>query len=152
MMKKSEVEIISPTTTVEAIEKALDTPAIDPVVLSVANEYLSGKTITDIAESFSLSEDRVASIIDKKEVKTYIDNVFVTQGYLNRVKRLQLINAVIEQKMTDALETGVFSKKDLLDWMKHLHDVESSVQKKEKPSVAVQVNNNYDSLMKGLLD
>ena len=111
-MKKSDVEVISPTTTVEAIERALDSPAIDPIVLSVANEYLSGKTISAIAESFDLSEDRVAAIIEKKEVKSYIDNVFVTQGYLNRVKRLQLINAVIDQKMQDALETGVFSKKD----------------------------------------
>lgn len=151
-MKKQEVEVISPTTTVEAIERALDTPAIDPIVLSVANEYLSGRTISDIANSFDLSEDRVAAIIEKKEVKSYIDNVFVTQGYLNRVKRLQLINSVIDQKMQDALETGVFSKKDLLDWLKHLHDVESAVQKKEKPTVAVQVNNNYESLMKGLID
>ena len=151
-MKKAEVEIISPTTTVEAIEKALDTPAIDPVVLSVANDYLSGKSISDIADSYSLSEDRVAAIIEKKEVKSYIDNVFVTQGYLNRVKRLHLINSVIDQKMQDALETGVFSKKDLLDWLKHLHDVESAVHKKEKPTVAVQVNNNYESLMKGLVD
>jgi len=151
-MKKAEVEIISPTTTVEAIEKALDTPAIDPVVLSVANDYLSGKTISDIADAYALSEDRVAAIIEKKEVKSYIDNVFVTQGYLNRVKRLQLINSVIDQKMQDALETGVFSKKDLLDWLKHLHDVESAVHKKEKPTVAVQVNNNYESLMKGLID
>jgi len=151
-MKKQEVEVISPTTTVEAIERALDTPAIDPIVLSVANEYLSGRTIGDIADAFDLSEDRVAAIIEKKEVKSYIDNVFVTQGYLNRVKRLQLINSVIDQKMQDALETGVFSKKDLLDWLKHLHDVESAVQKKEKPTVAVQVNNNYESLMKGLID
>ena len=151
-MKKSEIEVISPTTTVEAIEKALNVPAIDPIVLSVANEYLSGKPITQIAETFDLSEDRVAAIIEKKEVKSYIDNVFVTQGYLNRVKRLALINSVIDQKMQDAMETGVFSKKDLLDWLKHLHEVEAAVHKKEKPTVAVQVNNNYESLMKGLMD
>ena len=47
---ESEIEVISPTTTVEAIEKALDVPAIDPIVLSVANEYLSGKPITQIAD------------------------------------------------------------------------------------------------------
>ena len=83
----------------------------------------------------------------KEEVKSYIDNVFVTQGYLNRVKRLALINSVIDQKMQDAMETGVFSKKDLLDWLKHLHEVEAAVHKKEKPTVAVQVNNNYESLI-----
>ena len=78
-MKKAEVEIISPTTTVEAIEKALDTPAIDPVVLSVANDYLSGKSISDIADSYALSEDRVAAIIEKKDKQAWV--VFQTNNY-----------------------------------------------------------------------
>lgn len=76
----------------------------------------------------------------------------MTQGYLNRIKRINIINSVIEQKLEEAMETGQYTKKDLLDWMKHLHDVETSVRPKDKtPTVAVQVN-NYDSLMKEVLD
>ena len=65
---------------------------------------------------------------------------------------MNLINQVIEQKMADALETGVFSKKDLLDWLKLLNDMENTaIPKKTGPAVAIQVN-NYDKLMKDLIN
>ena len=141
-----------PITTVEALNRSLETPPLDPVVLAVANDYLSGKSISTLAEEYGISEDRVTSVIEKKEVKSYIDSVFATQGYLNRVKRVALINRVIDQKLEEAMETGIYSKKDLLDWMKHLQDVETNLKpKKDGPAVAVQIN-NYDRLMKDLMD
>ena len=91
-------------------------------------------------------------MVEKKEVKNYIDSVFATQGYLNRIKRINLINRVIDQKMEEAMETGIYSKKDLLDWMKHLQDIETNLKPKANgPAVAVQIN-NYDKLMKDLMD
>jgi len=141
-----------PITTLDALNNVLETPALDPVLLAIANDYLAGKSINDIAEEYAISEDRVTSVIEKKEVKQYVDNVFATQGYLNRAKRINLINAVIEQKVQEAVETGVFSKKDLLDWMKHLTEVEATLKPKTSgPSVAVQIN-NYDKLMKDILE
>ena len=141
-----------PITTVDALNRSLETPPLDPVVLAVANDYLSGKSISTLAEEYGISEDRVTSVIEKKEVKSYIDSVFATQGYLNRVKRVALINRVIDQKLEEAMETGIYSKKDLLDWMKHLQDVETGLKpKKDGPAVAVQIN-NYDRLMKDLMD
>ena len=90
--------------------------------------------------------------VEKKEVKNYIDSVFATQGYLNRIKRINLINSVIDQKIQEAVETGIYSKKDLLDWMKHLQEVETSLKPKTQgPQVAVQIN-NYDKLMKDLME
>lgn len=141
-----------PVTTVDALNRTLEAPALDPVVLALANDYLSGKSITDIAHEYGVTEDRVTALLDKREVKSYVDGVFATQGYLNRVKRMQLINSVIDSKLQEALETGIYSKKDLLDWMKHLQEVESSLKPKQSgPAVAVQIN-NYDKLMKDLLD
>ena len=91
-------------------------------------------------------------MIEKKEVKSYIDSVFATQGYLNRIKRVALINRVIDQKIEEAMETGIYSKKDLLDWMKHLQEVETGLKPKNNgPAVAIQVN-NYDKLMKDLMN
>jgi len=145
-------EIISPSTTVEALNRTLDAPALDPVMLAIANDYLSGKSIDTIADEYGISADRVTTVIEKREVKSYIDNVFATQGYLNRVRRIALINQVIDQKVQDAVETGIYSKKDLLDWMKHLAEVEASLRPQQKgPAVAIQVN-NYDRLMKDLLE
>lgn len=139
-------------TTVDAVNRSLDTPALDPVFLSIANDYLAGKSVADMAEEYGLPADRITAVIEKKEVKSYIDTVYATQGYLNRVKRINLINAVIEQKMQDALETGVLSKKDLLDWLKLLNDMESAAKPKQTgPAVAIQVN-NYEKLMKDLVN
>lgn len=141
------------TTTVEALNKTLEAPALDPVVLALANDYLSGKGVEEIASEYGISEDRVTAVIEKKEVKNYIDSVFATQGYLNRIKRINLINQVIDQKIQEAVETGIYSKKDLLDWMKHLQEVETSLKPKQSqgPAVAVQIN-NYDKLMKDLME
>lgn len=145
-------KIVSPSTTVEALNKTLETPALDPVVLAIANDYLSGKTIEQIADEYSVSSDRVTSVLEKREVKQYVDGVYATQGYLNRVKRMAIINKVIDEKLNEAMETGVYTKKDLLDWMKHLSELEQQVKPKEKgPAVAIQVN-NYDKLMKDLLE
>jgi hypothetical protein len=95
--------------------------------------------------------DQVTSIIENKEVKSYVDNVYLSQGYLNRQKRLTVINKVIDEKLQEAFESGVYSKKDLLDWMKLLNDMETSARPKRDTGVAVKINNNYDSLMKDLL-
>lgn len=144
--------ISSPTTTVEALNRTLEAPALDPVLLAIANDYLSGKSVDTIADEYGISQDRVTSVIEKREVKAYIDNVFATQGYLNRARRIALINSVIDQKVQEAVETGIYSKKDLLDWMKHLAEVEATLKPQTKgPAVAVQIN-NYDRLMKDLLE
>ena len=140
------------TTTVDALNRSLEAPPLDPVMLALANDYLSGKAIDELADEYGISEDRVTSVIEKKEVKNYIDSVFATQGYLNRIKRINLINSVIDQKIQEAVETGIYSKKDLLDWMKHLQDIETNLKPKANgPAVAVQIN-NYDKLMKDLMD
>ena len=145
-------EILGPKNTVDVLIKSLETPALDPVLLSIANDYLEGREVKQIAVDYGISEDRVTSVIEKDEVKKYVDNVYVTQGYLNRVRRLGLVNKVIEQKIEDAMESGVWSKRDLLDWMKHLHELEESTKpKKTGPAVAVQIN-NYDKLMKDLMN
>lgn len=147
-----EINITSPSTTVEALNRTLEAPPLDPVLLSIANDYLAGKSIDIISDEYGIPSDRVTAVIEKREVKAYIDNVFATQGYLNRNRRIALINAVIDQKIQEAVETGIYSKKDLLDWMKHLADIEATLKPQAKgPAVAVQIN-NYDRLMKDLLE
>ena len=54
------------TTTVDALTKSLDAPPLDPVVLALANDYLAGKSVSDIAEEYAITQDRVTSVIEKK--------------------------------------------------------------------------------------
>lgn len=135
------------------LNASIDAPQVDPKFLLIANEALSGKNIVDIAEQYALSEDQVTSVLERTEVKRYMDNVYLSQGYLHRAKRLRIITEVIDQKLEEARDTGIYSKKDLLEWLKLLNDMENQARPKG-PTTAVQVNqtNNYTALMQDLFD
>jgi hypothetical protein len=135
-----------------ALMKALEAPALDPIVLALANEHLAGKDFEQLSAEFSVNTDVVVAVLNRKDVKSYIDTVYMNQGYMNRNKRLSLINTVIEQQVQEAMESGgKLSKKDLLDWIKLLDTMEHNTKPKEKgPEVAIQIN-NYTKLMKDLL-
>jgi len=140
------------TTARDVINKTLEAPQLDPIVLGIANEHIQGKSYSEIAETFSISQDRVAQVLDSREVKSYVDQVYLSQGYLNRFKRLDLINQVIQQKVEEALLGGELTKKDLLDWLRLLQEMDKTARPQPKgPTVAVQVN-NYDSLMRDLME
>lgn len=144
--------INQPDTAANALTKSLEAPALDPIILAIANDNLSGSGIPEIAEKYNISNDLVVQVLEKKEVKNYVDTVLLNHGYLHRAKRLKLIQNVIEQKVKEAVETGMYSKKDLLDWLKHLNEIEQGIKPKQiAPSVAIQVNNNYDNLMRDLM-
>lgn len=137
------------------LNNELEAPDLDPQLLLVANEYLAGQSILHIADKFGLSTDRVAAICEKDEVKRYIDTVYTSQGYLNRNKRLELINKVVDRVLEDAMESGVYTKKDLLDWIKLLNEMDRDAKPKA-PTTAIQVNkqtnNTYTNLIKDLFD
>jgi hypothetical protein len=143
-------EIITYSDNINAAE--LEAPALDPQYLLIANEYLAGKSIDTISSTYNLSPDRVAAICERSDTKRYIDTVIMTQGYLHRARRLRLINKVIDKKLEEAEETDIYSKKDLLDWIKLLNDIDKQ-QAPKVATTAVQVNqtNNYTTLMQDLL-
>lgn len=139
------------TTYSDNLNSSLDAPELDPQHLLVANELLAGKTIPQIAESYGMSADRVTAIVERSDTKRYVDTVIMNQGYLHRSRRLNIINKVIDEKLMEAAETGMYSKKDLFDWIKLLNDMDRDSRPKQ-PTTAVQVNNttNYTTLMQDL--
>ena len=135
------------------VNASLDAPEIDPQHMVIANEMLCGKSIPQISELTGLSNDQVTAIAERSEVRRYVDAVYMSQGYLNRVRRMQVINKVIDEKLAEAADTGVYSKRDLLEWLKLLNDMDRDSRPKA-PTTAVQVNNhtnNYTNLMQDLL-
>ena len=136
----------------DALNKALEAPQLDAVLLSIANDYLAGMDTGDISEQYGISRERVIAVLEAKDVKIYIDGVYQTSGFLNRFKRLALVNKVIESKIADALAAGGdYSDKDILDWLKLLNDMDKTANPKQtRATVAVQVN-NYDKLMNDLI-
>jgi hypothetical protein len=139
------------TTYADNINSSLEAPELDPQHLLVANELLAGKTISQIADAFKISPDRVTAIVDRSDTKRYVDTVIMNQGYLHRSRRLSIINRVIDEKLAEAADTGMYSKKDLFDWIKLLNEMDRDGRPKQ-PTTAVQVNNtnNYTTLLNDL--
>lgn len=128
---------------------------ITPENFEVANSYLKYQSADEVAQIYNITPDAVLSILEKSEVKRYIDNVYLEQGYRNRNKLGALLDRIIEQKVTEAEDTGIYTKKDLLDILELQHKMrmdEIKASQKEMPGVAVQINNTgYSQLMEKLL-
>lgn len=136
----------------DSINTALAAPAVDPRHIVIANALLSGDSVTDIAFKFNLPEEHISSVLELAEVRRYIDNVYLSQGYMNRSKRLNIINTIIDKKLEEALDTGIYTKEDIYKWLELLHKMERDTRPKS-PTTAIQVNqnNNYHNLLEELL-
>lgn len=138
----------------DALDTNLTAPKIDPVFMTIAHEVVKGHSVMQIADTLDISADRVAQVLDREEVKNYINTIYLSQGYSNPFNLRKIAEQVIEAKMLEAQETGQFSKKDLLDWVKMMKELtEMMMPKKSAPQTAIQINNsNYHRLLEGLTD
>ena len=64
---------------------------------------------------------RVVDILNKREVKKYIDTVYLDTGYRNRGNIGSLLDEMIQSKLDEAQESGVYSSKDLADLLQMAH-------------------------------
>ena len=132
---------------------------ISPEHLEIVNVYLSSMSLTETAKALGIPEELVSETLDKKEIKRYIDNVFLDLGYMNRFKLANLLEDIIEEKIAEAKESGMYTKKDLVDLLTLAHkmrmdEIKASTEKSPDKQVNIQQNNygeNYGELMKKLL-
>ena len=131
---------------------------INPAVLPIVNRHLENRSISQIADEFKLNVLEVTLILEKPEIKNYINQWLLGYSYLNRLKRVDLMQTVIDKYIAEAEEYDApYSKKDLLDWVKALQkEVEliGADSKRSAPTVTVntQVNNNIADMVSQLLE
>jgi hypothetical protein len=94
---------------------------INPENLEVANEYLQNGSIQGTAATMHLPSEKIAEILCKREVKAYIDQVYLDMGYRNRFKLAETLDLIIQSKLDEAAETEVYSSKDLADLLQQAH-------------------------------
>ena len=82
---------------------------ISPEGLEVANAYLSLGSIDLVSDQLGIERDHVVQYLSKREVKRYIDTVYLDLGYRNRANIANLLDEIIAQKLEDARESGVYS-------------------------------------------
>ena len=94
---------------------------ISPEGLEVANSYLQFGNIHGVVEQLGVRENKVVEILNKREVKKYIDTVYLDMGYRNKNNIANVLDEMIENKLEEAKETGVYSSKDLADLLQMAH-------------------------------
>jgi len=131
-----------------------------PENLEVANAYLSTGNAITVATEFGITPDKVYEVLEKHEVKEYINSVYLDQGYRNRFRLAELLDEVIEHKIQEARESDQYSSKDLVDIIALAHKITVDHSKETKTQNIkqqnVQINSpfgegNYGKLMEKLL-
>jgi tRNA(Ile)-lysidine synthase TilS/MesJ len=143
---------------------------ISPEGLEVANSYIQFGNIRAVCDHLMIPENKAVEILGKREVKKYIDTVYLDMGYRNRNNIATLLDEMIESKLEEARESGMYSNKDLADLLQMAHKMRMEELKaqtetdKNSTRIAnqtnVQINDaalpfgqgNYGKLMEKLLN
>lgn len=149
---------------------AKEITTISPEGLEIANCYLQYGNIRAVCDYMMVPENKVVEVLNKREVKRYIDTVYLDMGYRNKNNIASVLDEMIQSKLDEAQETGVYSSKDLADLLQMAHkmrmDEIKAMTELEKAQNAssiknqtnVQINEalpfgqgNYGKLMEKLL-
>ena len=142
---------------------------MSPEGLEIANSYLEHGSIPAAANALAITEDTVSEALNKREIRQYIDTVYLDTGYRNRFKLSETLDLLIERKLEEADETEIYTNKDMADLLQLAHKMrmdemkaQTELEKAKAGTVKNQVNiqdnsgvpfgqGNYGNLLKKLL-
>ena len=94
---------------------------ISPESLEIANSYLEFQSIDKVSEELGFPKDMISEILDRREVKAYIDNIFADVGFNNRFRIRGVMDIIIQKKLQELDEAEVGSDKDIADLLALSH-------------------------------
>ena len=119
---------------------------ISPEGLEIANSYLQFGNIRGVCQHLQVSENRVVEALNKREVKKYIDTVYLDMGFRNKNNIASALDEMIQSKLEEAQETGMYSNKDLADLLQMAHKMRMDEIKAqtdaEKATTSIRTQNN----------
>ena len=143
---------------------------ISPEGLEIANAYLELGNIPAVCARLLIDEAKASEFLAKREVKAYVDQVYLDTGYRNRFKLAEVLDTLIDAKLEEAEESEIYTNKDLADLVQMAHKIrvdelkaQTELEKAKAANIKnqtnIQVNNqempfgqgNYGELMKKLL-
>ena len=75
---------------------AKEVTTISPEGLEVANSYLTLGNIKGVCQDLMVDEKKVVDILNRREVKKYIDTVYLDTGYRNKNNIGSLLDEMIQ--------------------------------------------------------
>ena len=141
---------------------------MSPEGLEIANSYLELGNIQAVCIRMGLDENTVQDYLGKREIKAYIDQVYLDTGYRNRFKLANTLDDIIEKKLEESEESQIYTNKDMADLLMMAHkmrmdeikamaELEKAKTSNVKNQTNVQINElpfgqgNYGKLMEKLL-
>jgi len=143
---------------------------ISPEGLEIANAYLELGNIPAVSLRLKVDEGKISEYLLKREVKQYVDQVYLDTGYRNRTKLAETLDLLIEKKLEEAEESEVYTNKDVADLLAMSHKIrmdelkaQTEMEKAKAQTIKTQVNiqdnsqvpfgqGNYGELMKKLME
>lgn len=131
--------------------------ALRPEDIDIANSYLTYGSAKDTADQLGLPEYQIVQILERQDVRDYITGVYLDRGYRNRNKIGQLLDKMIDAKLEEAEESGLYTSKDLFELLQFAHKMRMDELKNGQVNAGPTVNianfgeGNYGQLMERLL-
>lgn len=133
-----------------------ETLKIAPEALEVANCYLQLNDPRAVAQELDMPLELVSELLKRREVKQYIDSVFMDSGYNNRFLMRRAMDALIKKKFQELEEAESGSQKDIAELLALSHKMSMDLLDREialeklrsgtapQKQVNVQINEGLD--------
>lgn len=103
------------------IHTPAETLKISPEALEVANTYLQCQDIGQTSQTLGIDTDIVTQYLGRREVKAYIDNIFMDFGFNNRFKLRNIMDGLINKKLEEMHEADIGSSQDIAELLALSH-------------------------------
>lgn len=99
----------------------MPTTTVSPEGLAVAEAYLMYNDVNIVARELNITTMQVSDILKNREVKSYVDTMYLEAGYRNRNNIASALDSIIDQKLLEMEESEMGSSKDIVDILALAH-------------------------------
>ena len=97
--------------------------AISPEGLQIANAYLQTPDINKVAESLDIPPEIVSQVLERREVRSYVNSVFFSTGFNNRFQVRELMDTILKKKLQELDENDIGSNRDITEILALSHKI-----------------------------
>ena len=130
--------------------------ALTPEALDIANAYITYGSAKETADQLQIPEYQIVQLLERNDVKDYITGIYLDRGYRNKHKLGSVLDKMIDAKLEEAEESGIYTSKDLLELLQFAHKMRMDEMKNDNTGPTVNIANfgqgNYGQLMEKLLN
>lgn len=129
---------------------------MSPEGMDVIEAYLQcGSDVPSAARSLGISEIAFRDIMNRSEVKNYLNDIFMESGFRNRDRLFGVLDEVIKRKLEELEETGMGSDQDIMDILWKAHKMKMEEMKMmvelEKVKAAARTPANQTNIQNNII-